>query len=52
MLPQAKLDVLLARHASLENDLLGQLPSDAYVRATRELSELSPIVEAVKAWRA
>jgi peptide chain release factor 1 len=52
MLPQAKLDILLARHASLENDLLSQLSSEAYVRATRELSELSPIVEAVKAWRA
>ena len=52
MLPQAKLDVLLARHAALEHELLGQLSSDAYVRATRELSELSPVVEAVKAWRA
>lgn len=52
MLPQAKLDILLARHASLENDLLSQLSSEAYVRATRELSELSPLVEAVKAWRA
>ncbi|MBX9710929.1 MAG: peptide chain release factor 1 [Xanthobacteraceae bacterium] len=52
MLPQAKLDILLARHAALENDLLGQLSSEAYVRATRELSELTPIVEAVKAWRA
>jgi peptide chain release factor 1 len=52
MLPQAKLDILLARHAALENDLQGQLSSEAYVRATRELSELSPVVEAVKAYRA
>jgi peptide chain release factor 1 len=28
------------------------LSSDAYVRATRELSELAPVVEAVKAYRA
>ncbi|MBN8970325.1 MAG: peptide chain release factor 1 [Rhizobiales bacterium] len=52
MLPQAKLDILLARHAALENELLGQLASDAYVRATRELNELAPVVEAVKAYRA
>ena len=38
MLPEAKLDVLLARHAALEAELTGQLSSDAYVRATRELS--------------
>jgi peptide chain release factor 1 len=52
MLPEAKLDVLLARHAALEAELTGQLSSDAYVRATRELSELAPVVEAVKAYRA
>ena len=52
MLPEAKLDILLARHAALENELLGQLSSEAYVRATRELSELSPLVEAVKSYRA
>jgi peptide chain release factor 1 len=51
MLPEAKLDILLARHAALENELLGQLSSDAYVRATRELNELAPVVEAVKAYR-
>ena len=49
MLPEAKLDILLARHAALENELLGQLSSDAYVRATRELNELTPVVEAVRA---
>jgi peptide chain release factor 1 len=51
MLPQAKLDILLARHAALENELLGQLSSDAYVKATRELNDLTPVVEAVKAYR-
>lgn len=51
MLPEAKLDVLLARHAALEAELTGQLSSDVYVRATRELSELAPVVEAVKAYR-
>jgi peptide chain release factor 1 len=52
MLPEAKLDTLLARHASLEAELLGQVNSKTYVRITRELSELTPVVNAVKAYRA
>ena len=52
MLPQAKLEVLLARHATLEAELLTQLNSETYVRLTRELSELTPVAEAVKAYRA
>jgi peptide chain release factor 1 len=52
MLPEAKLDTLLARHAALEAELLGQVNSDTYVRITRELSELTPVVDAVKAYRA
>jgi peptide chain release factor 1 len=51
MLPEAKLDVLLARHAALEAELLGQVNSETYVRLTRELSELTPVVDAVKAYR-
>ncbi len=51
MLPEAKLDILLARHATLEAELLGQVNSETYVRATRELSELGPVVDAVKAYR-
>ena len=48
---EAKLDTLLARHASLEAELLGQVNSETYVRITRELSELAPVVDAVKAYR-
>ena len=51
MLPEAKLDTLLARHASLEAELLGQVNSETYVRITRELSELAPVADAVKAYR-
>jgi peptide chain release factor 1 len=51
MLPEAKLDILLARHATLEAELLGQVNAETYVRATRELSELTPVVDAVKAYR-
>ena len=52
MLPQAKLDILLAHHASLEAELLGQLDSEKYVQITRELAELNPLIDAVKTYRA
>src|SRR6202051_4984234 len=52
MLPEAKLDILLAHHASLEAQVLGQLNSENYVRITRELAELNPLIDAVKAYRA
>jgi peptide chain release factor 1 len=52
MLPEAKLDLLLAHHASLEAQILGQLSSDKYVQITRELAELNPLIDAVKAYRA
>ena len=45
MLPEAKLDILLAHHASLEAQLLGQVNSENYVRITRELAELNPLIE-------
>ena len=51
MLPETKLDVLLAHHASLEAQILGQLSSDKYVQITRELAELNPLIDAVKAYR-
>ena len=51
MLPEAKLDILLARHAALENELLGQVGSDRYVQITRELADLNPLIEGVKAYR-
>ncbi|MGZ5784142.1 MAG: peptide chain release factor 1 [Croceibacterium sp.] len=52
VLPEAKLDVLLAHHASLEAQLLGQMNSEKYVQITRELAELNPVIDAVKAYRA
>ena len=51
-LPEAKLDILLAHHASLEAQLLGQVNSESYVKITRELAELNPLIDAVKAYRA
>ena len=52
MLPEAKLDILLAHHASLEAELLGQVGSERYVQITRELAELNPVIDAVKSYRA
>ena len=52
MLPETKLDILLARHASLEAELSLPLGADTYVKLTRELAEIAPIVEKVKAYRA
>jgi peptide chain release factor 1 len=51
MLPEAKLDILLAHHASLEARLLGQVSSEEYVRITRELADLNLLIDAVKAYR-
>jgi peptide chain release factor 1 len=51
MLPDHKLDALVARHRALEGELTGPVPAEAFVRLSRELSELSPIVETVRAYR-
>jgi peptide chain release factor 1 len=50
-LPETKLDVLLAHHASLEAAVLGQLAAEEYVKTTRELAELNPLIDAVKTYR-
>jgi len=52
MLPDQKLDALLARHAALERDLAALLPTETYVKLSREFAELAPVVEAVKSYRA
>jgi peptide chain release factor 1 len=52
MLPDAKLDAMLARHAALEAELSGPVAPENYVRLSRELSDLGPIVETVKRYRA
>ncbi|MGA8957238.1 MAG: peptide chain release factor 1, partial [Pseudolabrys sp.] len=51
MLPQQKLDALLARHALVESELASGLGPEAYVKLSREFAELSPIVETIKAYR-
>ncbi len=52
MLPEQKLDALIARHSALERDLSAAMPAEAYVKLSREFAELAPVVEAVKSYRA
>jgi peptide chain release factor 1 len=52
MLPEQKLDALVARHAALERDLAAALPAETYVKLSREFAELAPVVEAVRSYRA
>jgi peptide chain release factor 1 len=51
-LPQTKLDALIARHSAVESELAAGPDRESYVRLSREFSELGPLVEAVKAYRA
>jgi peptide chain release factor 1 len=51
MLPEQKLDALLARHKAVENDLASQVAPETYVKLSREFAELGPIVETVKRYR-
>jgi peptide chain release factor 1 len=52
MLPAAKLDALIARHATVERQLAGQTDRESYVRLSREFAELNPLIDAVKSYRA
>ena len=51
MLPEQKLNALVARHAALERDLTTALPAETYVKLSREFAELAPVVEAAKSYR-
>src|ERR1700759_2550851 len=51
MLPEQKLDGLLARHKAGEAELTNPLDKDTYVKLSREFAELGPIVESIKAYR-
>ena len=52
ILPEAKLDALLNRHAMVEAELARQLAPDAFVKLSRELAEITPAVDRIKAYRA
>lgn len=52
MLPQQKLDALLARHELVEHQLASGLDADTYVKLSREFAELGPVIGTIKAYRA
>ncbi len=51
-LPIDRLDALVDRHAVAEAELAAGPEARAMVALSREIAELEPVVEAVKAWRA
>src|SRR4051812_41175189 len=52
MLQPAKLDALLARQQMVEAELASQPSRDTYVKLSKEFSDLGPLIETVKAYRA
>jgi peptide chain release factor 1 len=52
MLPDQKLNALVARHGTLERELATAVPPETYVKLSREFAELAPVVEAVRSYRA
>jgi len=52
MLPDLKLNAVVARHAMLERELSSALPAETFVKLSREFAELAPVVEAVNSYRA
>src|SRR3982074_1546695 len=51
MLPEQKLDALLARHKASESELATQVTPETYVKLSREFAELGPVVETVTNYR-
>jgi peptide chain release factor 1 len=51
MLPEQKLDALLARHDTVERELANQMATETYVKLTREFAELGPVVETIRTYR-
>jgi peptide chain release factor 1 len=51
-IPQHRLDALLSRHAMVERELATNLPTETYVKLSREFSDLGPVIDTIKAYRA
>ncbi|MBS0248948.1 MAG: peptide chain release factor 1 [Proteobacteria bacterium] len=51
-IPEHRLDALLHRHALVERELATDLKPDEYVKLSREFSELTPVIDTIKAYRA
>jgi peptide chain release factor 1 len=51
MLPQDKLDLILRRHDELSAKLSAGASGQEFVALSRELSDLDPVVQAIRGWR-
>ena len=51
-LPPERLDAIVARHAVINATLAGGPDAETFVALSRELSELDPVVEAIRAYQA
>src|SRR5438094_896030 len=51
MLPEQKLDALVARHKAIEHELASPVAPETYIKLSREFAELAPIVETVNNYR-
>jgi peptide chain release factor 1 len=52
MLPVAKLDALVVRRDIVEAELSASVEGERYIALSREFAEISPVVEAIRAYRA
>ena len=50
--PAERLDAILARHANVTATLNGAPDAETFVALSRELSDLDPVVEAIRRYRA
>jgi peptide chain release factor 1 len=51
-IPEHRLDALLHRHAMVERELATDLKPEEYVKLSREFSELTPVIDTIKEYRA
>ena len=50
MIPAAKLEALIARHAAIQRDLAAGPDRESFVRLSREFADLNPLVGSIKAY--
>ena len=51
MIPTAKLDALIARHAAIQRDLSQNADRESFVRLSREFADLDPLVQTINRYR-
>jgi len=51
MLPVERLDAILARSESLQEEMNGELPPERFVELSKEYAEIDPLATAVRAYR-